>query len=111
MLLPKGAQMNRQLALLVSYNLKIDLAKAAGSAATGSALVVALVPARTDTKWWHAHVAERAHAFLLKGRLRFGAGAEVAPFSSAVAAWGAASETVARLRATLPTAWHVPAVL
>ena len=58
--------------------------------------VVALVPARTDTRYWHAHVmgAER-HAdliLLLKGRVKFGdptgkGRANSAPFPSAVLVW------------------------
>lgn len=56
--------------------------KAADEAA-GGATVVALVPARTDTKWWHEH-ALRAHQIrFVKGRIHFG-DAGAAPFPSAV---------------------------
>ena len=34
-----------------------------------AALVVALVPARTETLWWHHHIAGAADAFMLRGRL------------------------------------------
>lgn len=57
--------------------------KAFESAAKG-ATVVALVPARTDTRWWHDYV-QRAHEIrFVKGRLRFGAATASAPFPSAI---------------------------
>ena len=34
-------------------------------------LVVALVPARTDTKWWHNWIAGKADTLFLHGRLRY----------------------------------------
>jgi len=45
--------------------------KAATEAEDG-AVVVALVPARTDTRWWHAFVVGKARVHFLKGRLRYG---------------------------------------
>ena len=36
--------------------------------------VIALVPARTDTGWWHNDIAGKASIFFLKGRLSFGDG-------------------------------------
>lgn len=54
-------------------------------ASEARALVVCLLPARTDTRWWHDHVvAGGGHAFFLKGRLHFGEGEHAAPFPSAV---------------------------
>lgn len=54
-------------------------------AATSKALVVALVPSRTDTKWWHEYVVHGGGIPLfLKGRLRFGDGSSPAPFPSAI---------------------------
>lgn len=54
------------------------------SAATGAA-VVCLVPARTDTAWWHEQVMPRAREFRrVRGRRRFGAGDAPAPLPSAV---------------------------
>ena len=50
-------------------------------------LVVGLLPARTDTAWWHEHVVHRADVHFLRGRLRFGTASESAPFPSAVAIW------------------------
>lgn len=48
-----------------------------------SALVVCLVPARTDTGWWHRY-ATRGEIRFFKGRLKFGSGQNCAPFPSAV---------------------------
>ncbi len=89
--------------------LKLWIAKCAGEAATGRATVVGLVPARPDTRWWHAHIAAQADVFMLRGRLQFGAGGQSAPFPSAVVVWGAAPQLLARLAAALPDAWHIPA--
>lgn len=47
-------------------------------------LVVMLVPARTDTKWFHDYVYNRAEIRFIKGRLTFGDSTEHAPFPSVV---------------------------
>jgi phage N-6-adenine-methyltransferase len=47
-------------------------------------VVVCLVPARTDTGWWHTY-ASRGEVRFLQGRLRFGDAPSGAPFPSAVA--------------------------
>ena len=47
------------------------------------ATVVCLVPARTDTQWWHSY-AMKGEIRLLKGRLKFGDAKNSAPFPSAV---------------------------
>ena len=47
-------------------------------------LVVMLVPARTDTKWFHDYVYNRAEIRFIKGRLTFGGSTEHAPFPSVV---------------------------
>lgn len=67
--------------------------------------VIALVPARTDTKWWHEDIAGHATVFFLKGRLSFGDGEQPAPFPSALAIWGLAFDHANRLRTALPEAW------
>ena len=68
--------------------------------------VVALLPARPDTAYWHDHVASHAAVYFLRGRLRFGEGTQSAPFPSALAIWGADPETLATLDAALPEAWR-----
>lgn len=52
-------------------------------AAQKGALVVCLVPARTDTNWWHEY-AMRGEIRFLRGRLKFGGCRNPAPFPSAV---------------------------
>lgn len=47
------------------------------------ATVVCLVPARTDTAWWHEY-AMRAEIRYVRGRLKFGDAKISAPFPSAV---------------------------
>lgn len=47
------------------------------------ALVVCLVPARTDTAWWHNYAMKGKIEFI-RGRLKFGDGKNSAPFPSAV---------------------------
>ena len=47
------------------------------------ATVVCLVPARTDTAWWHDY-AMRGSVRFVRGRLKFGGGQNSAPFPSAV---------------------------
>jgi phage N-6-adenine-methyltransferase len=51
------------------------------------ALVVCLLPARVDTRWWHDY-ARQGHVYFLKGRLRFGAAQHCAPFPSAIVTFG-----------------------
>ena len=53
----------------------------------GCPLICALIPARTDTKWWHDFVKSADLIHFLKGRLKFGDGAGSAPFPSALAFW------------------------
>lgn len=73
-----------------------------------TSLVITLVPARTDTRWWHDHVVGRADVWMLRGRLAFGDGSQAPPFPSAVVAWGADEEHRARMAAAFPDAWNVP---
>jgi len=47
------------------------------------ALVVCLLPARTDTRWWHDNVT-RGEIRFLRGCLRFGNATNSAPFPSAI---------------------------
>ena len=71
------------------------IAKAAAEAARGS-LVVCLVAAGTDTRWWHDHVYDctrwqsrpGVEVRFLRGRLRFVGAANSAPFPSAIVIFG-----------------------
>lgn len=62
------------------------VAKAYNEARKG-ALVVGLVPARTDTAWWHNYVIGKASILYLSGRLKFGDATQSAPFPSAILVW------------------------
>ena len=46
--------------------------------------VVCLIPARTDTKYWHEYVMKAQAIYFVKGRLKFGDSENSAPFPSAV---------------------------
>lgn len=49
------------------------------------ALVVCLIPARTDTQWWHTWVMRAAEIRFVAGRIAFGDGKQSAPFPSCIA--------------------------
>lgn len=67
--------------------------------------VVALIPARTDTGYWHEHIAGRASVWFLRGRLRFSDGEQSAPFPSALVVYGASPEELENLGSAL-NAWR-----
>lgn len=58
--------------------------KKAYESASAGATVVCLIPARTDTKWWHGYVVKASSIRFVRGRLKFGAATTSAPFPSAV---------------------------
>ena len=47
-------------------------------------LVVALLPSRTDTKWFHSYIYKKHKVRFIKGRLKFGKATDNAPFPSMV---------------------------
>ena len=48
-------------------------------------VVVALLPARTDTKWFHDHIYDEGYEIrFIKGRLKFGDSKNSAPFPSMI---------------------------
>ena len=47
-------------------------------------LAVMLIPARTDTKWFHKFINKRSEVRFIKGRLKFGESQNSAPFPSMV---------------------------
>lgn len=50
--------------------------------------VVALLPARTDTKWWHQYIMGVAREVrFVEGRIYFGGAKNAAPFPSAIVYW------------------------
>lgn len=50
-------------------------------------LVCAVLPARTDTSFWHAYVMRAAEVRFLRGRVAFGDGTQGAPFPTAIVIW------------------------
>ena len=51
---------------------------------TKPGVTVFLVPARTDTRWWHSYAAKASCIIFLKGRVKFGNAKNGAPFPSAI---------------------------
>ena len=86
------------------YGREIGLwVKKAYEESTRGALVVCLVPSRTDTKWWHEYCM-RGEIRFFRGRLKFGGSKNSAPFPSAVVIFSPAhnkplqpTQTTARL--------------
>lgn len=53
--------------------------------------IVMLIPSRTDTKYWHEYIQDKATVKFLKGRLKFeisGKSMDAAPFPSALVVYG-----------------------
>lgn len=53
----------------------------------GGATVVCLLPARTDTAWWHDYILPYAEITFIRGRLKFVGADNSAPFPSVIAAF------------------------
>ena len=49
-----------------------------------NAIVVMLIPSRTDTRYWHDYVMKAKEIRFIKGRLKFNDGKGSAPFPSAI---------------------------
>ena len=60
--------------------------KAAETVRDNHSVVVMLLPARTETKWYHEYIANnpRAHTVFIRGRLQFGKSKQNAPFGSMI---------------------------
>lgn len=56
-------------------------------ASQAGATVVGLLPARTDTKWFHDYIYGKAETRFVRGRLKFGDAKNSAPFPSVVVVW------------------------
>lgn len=56
------------------------------------AVVVMLLPARTDTKWFHEYILPYADIYFIKGRLKFGNSKNSAPFPSMIVIFDADKE-------------------
>lgn len=60
------------------------VAKCAEEAKKPDTICVMLIPARTDTKWFHEYIYHKAEIRFLKGRLKFGDSTNSAPFPSMI---------------------------
>lgn len=61
----------------------VNWVRKAYESAQRGATVVCLLPARTDTAWWHDYCMKGEYRFV-RGRLKFGGSKNSAPFPSAV---------------------------
>jgi transcriptional regulator with XRE-family HTH domain len=68
-------------------------------------MVIGLIPARTDTAYWHRDIADSASVLFLRGRLTFGNAEQVAPFPSCLVIWGASDEVITAIQAAFPMSW------
>lgn len=66
------------------YSIVGDFMQKAHKESLSGTTVVMLIPARTDTKYWHDYAMKASEIRLVKGRLKFGGGKNSAPFPSAV---------------------------
>lgn len=62
--------------------------KKAHDTASGGGFVVMLLPARTDTRWFHDYIYGKTEVRFIKGRLKFGSCQNAAPFPSIVVIFG-----------------------
>jgi len=53
---------------------------------------VALLPARTDTKWFHDYIYNSAKIYFIRGRLKFNDEKGSAPFPSMIVIWNSSSK-------------------
>lgn len=58
------------------------------------AMVVMLLPARTDTRWFHDYIYNKAEIRFVRGRLKFGDSKNSAPFPSMVVIFRGASDNM-----------------
>lgn len=65
-----------------------EIAKWVKKAVESKTLVVMLLPARTDTRWFHEYCLPYGKIEFIKGRLRFGGAKENAPFASMIVVFG-----------------------
>jgi hypothetical protein len=72
-----------------------------------AAVAVYLLPARTDTRWFHEHCLPRASEIrFIKGRLKFGDATAGAPFPSMLVVFRKANLRDSKVETLLPEARH-----
>lgn len=67
--------------------------KSAEEAEKPDTLVVMLIPARTDTEWFHDYIYGKTEIRFIKGRMRFSGATINAPFPSMIVIFGDQDET------------------
>ncbi len=76
-------------------------------------VVVALIPSRTDTRYWHEYCMRAKSIMFVKGRLKFGGSKNAAPFPSAVVVFDGSrnpSNVIQRLESWgYPNIWTIDA--
>lgn len=72
-----------------------EIGKWVQKAATSKATVVMLLPARTDTKWFHDYIYKKAEIRFIRGRLKFGGAQNSAPFPSMIVIFDRQIERIA----------------
>ena len=72
-------------------DIKKWLKKAWQEAKNPGTKVVCLIPARTDTQYWHDYCMNAAKIHFIKGRLKFGDSKNLAPFPSALVIFDSSS--------------------
>ena len=65
--------------------------KAYNESKKDNTLIVMILPARTDTKWFHNFIYHKAEIRFIKGRLKFGGSKGDAPFPSMLAIYKGAN--------------------
>ena len=69
-----------------------EIGKWVKKASESNATVVCLLPARTDTRWFHDYIYGKAEIRFVRGRLRFGGSKNSAPFPSMVVVFRGAKD-------------------
>lgn len=67
--------------------IKLWIEKAYKESLKKDIIIVGLLPARTDTSWFHKYIYHKAEIRFIKGRLKFGNSKNSAPFPSMVVIW------------------------
>lgn len=72
-------------------NISEWVAKAFYESKNDNTVIVMLIPSRTDTRYFHNYIYQRAEIRFIKGRLKFGDSKNSAPFPSMVVIWRGAN--------------------
>jgi len=64
------------------YSMNAQFVNHASEQRNNCSIIVMLLPARTDTRWFHDYVYGKAEIEFIKGRLKFGDSKNSAPFPS-----------------------------